>query len=53
MSRTIESTTVNEQKLIVIKSYGNVFVNYAQEVSADIEAYNGVIRVINKVLIPE
>ncbi|MFL2801191.1 MAG: fasciclin domain-containing protein [Paracoccaceae bacterium] len=53
ISGTIEATTVNGQKLIVKKSYGNVFVNDAQVVSADIEADNGVIHVINKVLIPE
>mgnify|MGYP001471221529 FL=1 len=53
ISGTIEATTVNGQKLIVKKSYGNVFVNDAQVVSVDIEADNGVIHVINKVLIPE
>ena len=53
ISGTIEATTVNGQKLIIKKSYGNVFVNDAQVVSADIEADNGVIHVINKVLIPE
>ena len=43
----------NELELInVKKSYGNVFVNDALVVSADIEADNGVIHVINKVLIP-
>ena len=50
---TIEATTVNGQKVTVKKSYGNVFVNDAQVVAADIEADNGVIHVINKVLIPE
>ena len=53
ISGIIEATTVNEQKLIVKKSYGNVFVNDAQVVSADIEADNGIIHIINKVLIPE
>ena len=53
ISGTIEATTVNGQKLIVKKTYSNVFVNDAQVVSADIEADNGVIHVINKVLIPE
>ena len=53
ISGIIEATTVNGQKLTVKKSYGNVFVNDAQVVSADIEADNGVIHVINKVLIPE
>ena len=52
ISGVIEATTVNGQKLTVKKSYGNVFVNDAQVVSADIEADNGVIHVINKVLIP-
>ena len=50
---TIETATVNGQKVTVKKSYGNVFVNDAQVVAADIEADNGVIHVINKVLIPE
>ena len=53
ISGTIEATTVNGQKVTVKKSYGNVFVNDAQVVAADIEADNGVIHVINKVLIPE
>ena len=52
ISGVIEATTVNGQKLTVKKSYGNVFVNDAQVISADIEADNGVIHVINKVLIP-
>ena len=53
VSGTIEAVTVNGQKVTVKKSYGNVFVNDAQVVAADIEADNGVIHVINKVLIPE
>ena len=53
ISGTIEATTVNGQKLTIKKSYGNVFVNDAQVVTADIEADNGVIHVINKVLLPE
>ena len=53
ISGTIEAATVNGQKVTVKKSYGNVFVNDAQVVAADIEADNGVIHVINKVLIPE
>ena len=52
ISGTIEAATVNGQKVTVKKSYGNVFVNDAQVVAADIEADNGVIHVINKVLIP-
>ena len=53
ISGTIEAATVNGQNVTVKKSYGNVFVNDAQVVAADIEADNGVIHVINKVLIPE
>ena len=53
ISGTIEAATVNGQKVTVKKSYGNVFINDAQVVAADIEADNGVIHVINKVLIPE
>ena len=53
ISGTIEATTVNGQKLIVKESYGKVFVNDAQVVTADIEADNGVIHVINKVLLPK
>ena len=53
ISGTIEATTVNGQKLVVKESYGKVFVNDSQVVTADIEADNGVIHVINKVLLPE
>ena len=53
ISGTIEATTVNGQKLIAKESYGKIFVNDAQVITADIEADNGVIHVINKVLLPE
>ena len=36
----------------VRKRFGNVFVDNARVVSADIEASNGIIHVINKVLLP-
>ena len=45
-------TTINGQPLDIVVRDGKVFVNGAQVVTADIQASNGVIHVINKVLIP-
>lgn len=45
-------TTVNGLPLDVVVRDGNVFVNGAQVVTADIVASNGVIHVIDSVLLP-
>src|SRR5687767_5141600 len=46
-------TTVNGQPLDVVVRGGKVYVNGAQVVSADIAASNGVIHVIDAVLLPK
>jgi len=45
-------TTVNGAPLDVVVRGGKVFVNGAQVITADIVASNGVIHVIDSVLIP-
>jgi len=44
--------TLSEKYLWIRKFWGRVFVNNARVTTADIEASNGVIHVINKVLVP-
>ena len=41
------------KKLIVKAENGKVFVNDAEVITADIETTNGVIHVINKVVLPQ
>ena len=45
-------TTLNGQSLQVRVSHGTVTIGGARVISADVDASNGVIHVINKVLIP-
>jgi uncharacterized surface protein with fasciclin (FAS1) repeats len=45
-------TTVQGGSVAIVASGGNVFVNNAQVTAADNEASNGVVHIINKVLIP-
>jgi len=45
--------TVNGQALDVVLKNGKVYVNGAQVVTADIKASNGVIHVIDTVLLPD
>lgn len=45
--------TVNGQKLDVVLKNGKVYVNGAQVVTADVTASNGVIHIIDTVLLPE
>jgi len=47
------ATTVNGKNVSIRVEDGNVFVNEAKVISADIAASNGVIHVIDTVLIPE
>ncbi|WP_444678178.1 fasciclin domain-containing protein [Halomonas sp. E19] len=47
------ATTVQGQDITISTSYGNVMVNDATVIQADIEASNGVIHVIDSVLLPE
>jgi len=44
--------TLSGSKLRIIKWFGNVWVNYSKVTTPDVLATNGVIHVINKVLIP-
>lgn len=48
-----EATTVNGQTVKIESKWGKVMVGGAEVVTADIDASNGVIHVINKVLIPQ
>lgn len=49
-----EATTVNGQKIkISINANGEVMINESKVITADIETSNGVIHVIDKVLLPE
>ena len=53
LSDGMQAETVNGQPLdITIKDDGTVLVNDAKVVMADIETSNGVIHVIDKVLVP-
>lgn len=49
---TTELSTVNEAKAYVTKNANGVFVNGAAVTMADVNASNGVVHVINKVLMP-
>ena len=52
LSDGMVATTVNGAKVAIHISDGKVFVNDAEVVSADIKTDNGVIHVINKVIMP-
>lgn len=49
----VKPATVNGQKLDIVVRAGKVYVNGAQVVTADIRASNGVIHVIDAVLMPK
>jgi uncharacterized surface protein with fasciclin (FAS1) repeats len=44
--------TLQGSKVSIVKWFGNVWVNWSRVTTADVEATNGVIHVINRVLIP-
>jgi len=48
-----EATTVQGQKVSIEVKGGNVFIDGAQVVSADVKASNGVIHVIDSVILPK
>ena len=48
-----DATTANGQDVRIKVRYGSVYVNDAKVVTADVEASNGVIHVIDKVILPE
>ncbi len=52
-SNGAKPATINGQKLDITVSAGNVYVNGAQVTMADVQASNGVIHVINGVLLPK
>jgi uncharacterized surface protein with fasciclin (FAS1) repeats len=45
-------TTLQGDQVVVIKWFGNVWVNFARVTTPDVLATNGVIHIINRVLIP-
>ena len=47
-----EATTANKKTLIVSVKEGKVYIGKSKVVSADLEAGNGIIHVIDTVLIP-
>merc|ERR1719478_790417 len=47
-----EIKTVEGKDVRVVKSHGKVFVNRVQVTTADVDASNGVVHIINTVLIP-
>jgi len=47
------ANTVQGQAVTVKSNYGNVMINDAKVVMADVKASNGVIHVIDKVLLPK
>ena len=53
LSNGMKATTVQGQEITVTITDGKVFINDAQVIVADIEAGNGVVHVIDVVLIPE
>ncbi|TVQ50122.1 MAG: T9SS C-terminal target domain-containing protein, partial [Saprospirales bacterium] len=53
LSDGMEATTVLGQDILVTIENGNVFINDAQVIVADILAGNGVVHVINAVLVPD
>jgi uncharacterized surface protein with fasciclin (FAS1) repeats len=48
-----KATTLNGQDVRIKVRYGSVYVNDAKVVTADVEASNGVIHVIDTVILPE
>lgn len=51
-SATTELTTAGDARIYVTKNTNGVFVNGATVITADVDAQNGVVHVINKVLMP-
>ncbi len=51
-SATTELTTAGDARVYVTKNSNGVFVNGASVITADVDAQNGVVHVINKVLMP-
>jgi uncharacterized surface protein with fasciclin (FAS1) repeats len=47
------ATTVQGQKVMVTVRYGNVMINNTNVIIADVEASNGIIHVIDTVLLPK
>ena len=52
MGKSMKVTTVQGQK-VNVKALGNVYVDNARVATADIEATNGVIHVIDEVILPK
>ena len=52
-SKLTEAETVNGQDIQITSSYGKVKIDQATVIAADIEASNGVIHVIDEVILPQ
>jgi uncharacterized surface protein with fasciclin (FAS1) repeats len=52
-SQLTEAETVNGQDIQISNSYGKVKIDQATVIAADIEASNGVIHVIDEVILPQ
>ncbi len=52
-SKLTEAETVNGQDIRISQSYGKVKIDQATVIAADIEASNGVIHVIDEVILPQ
>lgn len=49
----VSAKTVQGEKIVITQDHGQLFINGAQVVKADIQASNGIIHVIDKVILPK
>ena len=53
VKQLISAQTVQGEKVLVTSDHGQLFINNAKVVKADIKASNGIIHVIDKVILPQ
>ncbi len=53
VARLDDATTVNGQRVAVTTNHDGIFIDEAEVISADVRASNGIIHVIDEVLMPE